>query len=116
MTEIRIVHIKSSRNNFFIIISDSKGKVLFSKNAGSIGFKNNLKRTVEALNKLLIEAVQFSANQRKLNFFFKLDALDAKMLEILYKQTINNFKKLNIQILGFKIINKIPHNGCRNKK
>ena len=49
-----IIHIKIYKNNFFLVISDSIGKVLLSISAGYFGFKHIKKRSVEALNRLLL--------------------------------------------------------------
>ena len=115
---IQIVHIKVHRNNFFAIISNTKGKVIFSKNSGSLGFTNSLKVSTDALNSILIEIMNFLGKQGKPNLFFKLDALpeDDDLCDNIYKHIIKLFKHYNLNIIGFKFINRVPHNGCRKKK
>lgn len=115
---IQIVHIKIYRNNFFAIISNHKGKVIFSKNSGSLGFTNSLKSSTDAFNSILTEVVKFIVNQRKPHLFFKFDAVqdDDDLYDNIHKHIIKLFKQYNLNIIGFKVINRMPHNGCRKKK
>jgi len=46
--ELQIIHIKSSKNNTIIALTESNGAVLFNTSAGSNGFKNSKKSSTTA--------------------------------------------------------------------
>ena len=106
-----VVHIKVYKSNFFLTISNGLGKVLLNINSGYLGFKNIQKRTTEAFNKVLLFSMEFlSRFQDKYYIFLKFESIKKRELYKIY-----NFlkKKLKISVIGFKIINRIPHNGCK---
>jgi len=109
-------HVKVYKSNFFCIVSNSKGQVLFTKNSGNLGFSNIQKRSVEALNSLLEVFLKEILLLKKKYVFLKLEGLKLNILKDIYKHIIPFLKKNNIILIGFKHLTKIPHNGCRVKK
>jgi hypothetical protein len=110
------VHIKVYKSNFFFVVSDYFGKVIFTKNSGSLGFINIQKRSIEALNSLLEVGLKEFLLLNKRYLFLKLEGLKATACKEIYKHLILFLKKNNIVLIGFKYINKIPFNGCRLRK
>lgn len=108
-------HLKIYKSNFFCIVSNASGQVIFIKNSGSLGFNNIQKRSVEALNSLLEISLKEILLLKKKYIFLKLEGLKVSVLKDVYKNLILFFKKNNIVLIGFKRISKIPHNGCRVK-
>jgi len=115
MKNLIIVHIKLYRSNYFLIVSDDSGKVLFTKNSGSLGFQNMQKRSTEAFNSLLASAVKYILSHNNSLVFLKLDGVNKNVLEDIYVQVLKFLKKYKINVVGFKIVHSIPHNGCRKK-
>jgi ribosomal protein S11 len=110
-----IVHIKCLRSNFFIIISNTAGNILFSKSSGNLGFTHTKKRTKDAFTDLLALACQYLLQiGSKMKVFLKIEGA---IKNIFFKQIDFQLLKLlklhNINVLGLKLINKISHNGCR---
>lgn len=116
MNNILILHIKIFRNNFFLIISNMLGKVLFIRNSGMLGFKNMNKREIETFKIILLSSLKFILTLKKKKIFLKLEGQKKFFLREIYKQLLNLLNKFNIKILGLSIINKISFNGCRKKK
>lgn len=108
-----LVHIKVYKNNFFIIISNVYGKVLFSKSSGILGFKNIHKRSSEAFSTICISAFTFIIRSQVSFLFLKYEGIHLRVLRSITNQFMSFFKKYRVTILGFKVVNKIPHNGCR---
>lgn len=117
MNILLILHIKVFRNNYYLILSDSVGKVLFTKNSGMMGFKNTTKRSIEAFNSILFEVFKkiFYLKAKK-KIFLKIEGSKKYILREIYKQFLKMLNKYNIQTLGLVIVNKIAFNGCRKKK
>jgi ribosomal protein S11 len=116
MTNWVLLHIKIYRGNFFFIISNNAGKILFEKTGGNLGFYNITKRKVEVFNELLLLTFKrILIIIGTLNFFIKFEGLKVHYLWTIYKIFIKKLKQQKINILGYKAINKIAHNGCRKK-
>lgn len=117
MNILLILHIKVFRNNYYLILSDSVGKVLFTKNSGMMGFKNTTKRSIEAFKSILFEVFKkiFYLKVKK-KIFLKIEGSKKYILREIYKQFLKMLNKYKIQTLGLVIINKIAFNGCRKKK
>lgn len=117
MNNILILHVKLFRNNFFLIISNLLGKVLFIKNSGVLGFKNMNKKDIEAFRLILLNGLKFILKfEDKKKIFLKLEGQKKSLLREVYKQLLNLSKKFNFKILGITLVNKISFNGCRKKK
>lgn len=117
MTNLMVlVHIKMYKSNFFCIVSNTSGKVVFTKNSGDIGFSNIQKRSVQALINLLEISLKEILVLKKRYIFLKFEGFKVNALKDVYKYLIVFLKKNNIGIIGFKRIYKISYNGCRIKK
>ena len=111
-----ILHIKVYRGNFIIIISNNTGRTLLEKTSGNLGFNNITKRKLEVFNELLLLAFKrVLISMGSLNLFIKFEGLKSQYLWNIYKLFIKKLRKQKINIIGYKIINKIAHNGCRKK-
>jgi ribosomal protein S11 len=110
-----IIHIKCLRSNFFIIISNTVGNILFSKSSGNLGFKHTNKRTKDAFTELLTSACQYILQVgSKMKVFLKIEgAIKNIFFKQIDFQLLKSLKSNNINVLGLKLINKISHNGCR---
>lgn len=104
-------HLKIYKSNFFCIVSNASGQVIFIKNSGGLGFNNIQKRSVEALNSLLEISLKEILLLKKKYIFLKLEGLKVSALKDVYKHLILFLKKNNIVLIGFKRVSKIPHNG-----
>ena len=116
MEAVVIVHIIVYRSNFFVVISSGTGAVLFVKNSGNLGFKNMQKRSLEAFIAVLLSAFKYIVSHRCNCVFFKLEGIQEGLLHDIYQQFVVLVKQHNIDILGFRIVNTVVHNGCRNKR
>jgi ribosomal protein S11 len=117
-TNNRVVstHLKMYKSNFFCIVSDGSGQVIFTKNSGNLGFSNIQKRSIEALNSLLEICLKEILLLKKKYIFLKFEGLKASFSKDVYKHLIFFLKKNNIILIGFKSLSKISHNGCRIKR
>jgi hypothetical protein len=50
-----------------------------------------------------------------LSIFIKFEGIKASFLWNIYKIFIKKIKQQKINVLAYKVINKITHNGCRKK-
>ena len=110
------IHLKINKSNYFCVISNGFGQVIFVKNSGNIGFNHIQKRSVGALDNLLEVSMKMLLSFKKKNMFLKLEGLKTSYLKNVYKRFILFFKKNKLTLTGFKRVTKIPHNGCRFKK
>jgi small subunit ribosomal protein S11 len=105
------IYISSTYNNTIITLSDSGGKVLAWRSAGSIGFKGSKKATPFAASKVA-EALCLVAEKlgiSKLNVFVKGIGSGRD-------SAIRSLASHGIQIISIMDVTPIPHNGCRPKK
>ena len=109
-------HLKMYKSNFFCIVSNRSGQVIFTKNSGSLGFSNIQKRGSEALNSLLEVSFKKILLLKKKYIFLRFEGLKVNFLKDVYKHFILFSKKNGIVLIGFRRVSKIPHNGCRVKK
>lgn len=105
------IYIFSSYNNTIISLTDSKGRVLAWKSAGSIGFKGTKKATSFAASKV---AEAICAVVQKLG---------VEKVEVLVKgigsgrdSAVRSLASHGLDILSITDITPIPHNGCRPPK
>jgi ribosomal protein S11 len=110
------IHLKIHKSNFFCVVSNGFGQVIFVKNSGNIGFSHLQKRSVEALDSLLEVSMKELLLLKQKNMFLKLEGLKVGYLKNVYKRFILFFKKNTLVLTGYKRVIKIPHNGCRFKK
>lgn len=98
------------------MISNYEGQVFVTKSAGGMGFLNIQKRGVEALSSLLETCLKEIILLKKNYLFLKIEGLKSNLLKSFYKYFMRLVKKKDITLVYIKHINKIAHNGCRQKK
>ena len=105
------VYVSSSYNNTIITLTNSKGQVLVSKSAGSVGFKGTKKSTSFAASRVA-EAIANVCKKlaiEKIEVFIKgIGAGRESALRTLVNQGIN--------VVSIKDVTPIPHNGGRPRK
>ena len=114
MKNIVFVHLKVLRGNFFLLISNFLGKLVFSKTSGSVGFKNIQKRNKDAFQNLLKLGIQYLLKLNGTNeILLKTEGMTKKILRLIQTKFINILELHKIKIFAIKLVNKISHNGCR---
>jgi len=105
------IYISSSYNNTIISLTDSNGRVLVWKSAGSIGFKGTKKATSFAASKVA-EAICAAAQK-----------LGVEKIKVLVKgigsgrdSAVRSLASHGLDILSIIDVTPIPHNGCRPPK
>jgi len=105
------IYISSSYNNTIISLTDSNGRVLVWKSAGSIGFKGTKKATSFAASKVA-EAICAAAQK-----------LGVEKINVLVKgigsgrdSAVRSLASHGLDILSIIDVTPIPHNGCRPPK
>lgn len=91
------LHIKIYKSNFFLIVSNNIGRVLFKSSSGNLGFKNIQKRGIEALISLLEVSLKKILLLKKQDFFLKLDGVKLSEAKPIYKYMVVFCKKNNIK-------------------
>ena len=108
--------IKTVRKNVFMVISSKFGRIIWSRSAGSFGFKCWYKKSNEALSLMLASALSKLVEVvNDAQLFIRVCGLNKRLLEIFYKEFIIKLKTLNITFLGCKFVVKVAFNGCRKK-
>lgn len=97
-------------------MSNNIGKVLFMKNMGSSGFVNMEKRSLSAVNAVIIILMNYIVSCKEKYIFLKIEGVQKSILMAIYKQFILLVKQHKLQIVGVKLVHKVVHNGCREKK
>jgi ribosomal protein S11 len=116
MNNLLIVHIKILRNNYYVILSNTLGKILYTKSCGIYNFKNIQKRNIESFKIIILDIFKYISQENFNNkIFFKIDGSKKNILREIYKQIFFFINKYKIKILGLIITNKIAFNGCRKK-
>jgi ribosomal protein S11 len=110
------IHLKIYKSNFFCVVSNESGQVIFLKNSGNLGFSNIHKRSSDALDSLLEASMKELLLLKKRYMFLKLEGLKVSFIQNVYKRFIIFFKKNMLILTGIKRVIKTPHNGCRFKK
>lgn len=91
------LHIKVYKSNFFLIVSNNIGQVIFEINSGNLGFKNIQKRGIEALISLLEVSLKKIILLKKQDFFFKLEGVKLSDSKSIYKYLVVFCKKNNVK-------------------
>jgi hypothetical protein len=116
MNNLLILHIKILRNNYYLILSNTLGKILYTKSCGIYNFRNINKRNIESFKIIILnlfKSISQKDNNKKI--FLKIDGSKKNFLREIYKQIFIFIYKYKIKILGLLIINKTAFNGCRKK-
>lgn len=108
---VGIAHIKSTFNNTIVTITDTSGKVITWRSAGTGGFKGTKKGTPFAAQLAAEEASKVAIEN------------GIKKIEVRVKgpgsgreATIRSIQAAGIEIISIKDVTPIPHNGCRPPK
>ena len=116
MNNLLILHIKVLRNNYYLIMSNTLGKILYTKSCGIYNFQNINKRNIESFKTIILNLFKsVSQKDNKKKIFLKIDGSKNFFLREIYKQIFVFIYKYKIKILGLLIVNKISFNGCRKK-
>jgi len=110
-----LIHVKCLRSNFFVIIS-FLGYVLFSQSSGNLGFQDTQKRTKDALLTLLTSAFEYiqKLKTKATHIFLKVEgAIKSIFFKQIKLKLLRAFTKKKIKLIGFQLVNKTSHNGCR---
>jgi hypothetical protein len=101
------------RNNIYIYISSTSGKILCLKSAGICRLTDKKKLTVESLS-ILLNSLILSVKQEisEMSFLLKLDGFLKQDLLFALISLLNKFK---LKIIGFLLQSKIRFNGCKLK-
>ncbi len=103
-------------NNFFCILYNNLGNVVFKSHSGYLGFSNIKKRSIEALSSILQQLLLAIQNLKFNSIFIKYEGLKHRFLAHISKLIFSWSIKYKFSIAGINYINKIPHGGCRIKK
>lgn len=101
----------SSYNNTILTLTDSLGQVLYWTSAGRLGFKGTKKGTPFAASKVA-EAMIHAIYKLKIN---KIRVF-VKGIGSGRESAIRSLAGRDFDIISFKDITPVPHNGCRPKK
>lgn len=104
-------YVSSSYNNTIITLTDSKGRVLAVKSAGSVGFKGTKKSTSFAASRVAeaVAGISKKLGIEKMEVLIKgIGAGRESAMRTLVNQGLN--------VVSIKDITPIPHNGVKPKK
>lgn len=107
-----LFHFKKCFNNFFIIISNEVGKVIFSKSVGSI--KLGKKRSDNVIINLCNMATSLSIYSNKI-ILIRLEGFPRNLSKKIRKLFYSKLLDQNTSVCFLGVIQKISHNGCRKK-
>lgn len=101
----------SSYNNTILTLTDPLGNVLYWTSAGRLGFKGAKKGTPFAASKVAEAMVQaiYKLKINKIRVFVKGIGSGRE-------SAIRSLASRGFDIISFKDITPVPHNGCRPKK
>jgi small subunit ribosomal protein S11 len=105
------VFVSSTYNNTILTLTDSRGKVLAWKSAGSVGFKGAKKATSFAASRVA-EAI---ANICKKIGVDRIEVL-IKGIGAGRESAIRTLVAQGMNVISIKDVTPIPHNGCRQRK
>ena len=105
------VYVSSSYNNTIVTLTNSRGDVLVSKSAGSVGFKGTKKSTSFAASRVA-EAI---ANVCKKLAIEKIEVY-IKGIGAGRESAVRTLVTQGINVVSIKDITPIPHNGGRPRK
>jgi small subunit ribosomal protein S11 len=105
-----ILHIRITKNNTILTLTDSEGRSILWQSAGSSGFKGARKKGKIAS----VSACNFICK--------KVLELDIKKVNVIFKGQFKNWKRsllktiidFNIKVVGILDSTPIPFNGCRH--
>nr|QEM01856.1 30S ribosomal protein S11 [Nephromyces sp. ex Molgula occidentalis] len=112
-----IFFIKSKKKNIFINLIDKKyNKLLKTYSFGNIGFNNNKKNTIFALQTLISKAIKYLLDLNYININLIIDGNIYLNRNLLLTTLLNtNIKNKKLNILSIKDLTFYSFNGCRLK-
>lgn len=105
------IFISSTYNNTIITLTDENGNTLFSRSAGSIGFKGTKKGTSYAASQVA-KAVGMICEKFRINQI----AIFIKGVGGGRDTALKTLAMQGLEIESIHDVTPIPHNGCRPKK
>jgi len=111
MKKANNLYIKFWRNNIFLNLTTFNGRLLFKCSCGYIKVEQQ-KNLISALV-YLIKLMKINAKLRgnhNINVILE-GALNSSRVDLVYNQLL----KWEFIIIFVKVVDKIPHNGCRSK-
>jgi len=105
------VYVSSSYNNTIVTLTNSKGQVLSSKSAGSVGFKGTKKATSFAASRVA-EAI---ANVCKKLAMEKIEVY-IRGIGAGRESAIRTLVNQGLNVVSIKDVTPIPHNGVKPRK
>lgn len=107
-----IIYLKASQNNTIITLTNLKGKVVYVRSCGCLGFHGKKKRSTKfAIESSLLAVVQKAKESGWKKVAVYLNGFAKGRFYIL-----NCLKKGRLKFSIIRDITPIPHNGCRPKK
>jgi len=117
MKKIIIVHVQLYRGNFFVVFSNIFNNILLKFSSGCADFKNSKKRNWESLLYLLSYSILLLHKYyNNFDIFLKIEGGKKNKIQKIVNFFIESLNIYGIEIVGLKIIIKIPHGGCKKSK
>lgn len=116
MVKIFFVHIKLLRGNFFLMMSNTLGELIWKKSCGVLGFKNIEKRSKDSFKDLLRNGIEFILSlklDKNHRFFLTIEGAKKEFLKQICIDFINVLTFGDFKFSAIKLLNKGVHNGCR---
>lgn len=107
-----VLQVKASLSNTVVTLTTKKGRVVFFKSCGGLGFKGKKKRST----KLVIESTIFSVADKVKDLGWRKVFLFINGFSKGRYYVMKCLKDSGIKILCMRDVTSIPHNGCRPKK
>jgi len=106
-----VAHIKATFNNTIISITDTRGNVIASASAGSVGFKGSRKSTAFAAQMAAKESGRraMQSGVREVEVWVKGPGSGRE-------SAIRSLQATGLEITAIRDVTAIPHNGCRPPK
>ena len=106
-----VAHIKATFNNTIIAITDTRGNVIASASAGSVGFKGSRKSTAFAAQMAAKESGRkaMQSGVREVEVWVKGPGSGRE-------SAIRSLQAAGLEITVIRDVTAIPHNGCRPPK
>lgn len=105
------VYVSSTYNNTILTLTDSRGRVLAWKSAGSVGFKGAKKATSFAASKVS-ETIAGICKKMGID---RIEVL-IKGIGAGRESAIRTLVAQGMNVVSIKDVTPIPHNGCRQRK
>ena len=108
---VGMVYIKATFNNTIITITDSFGNVITWSSAGRVGFKGSRKSTPFAA-----QLASTTAAKTAVDLGLQKVGVEIKGPGSGRESAVRSLEAVGLEIISFKDVTPLPHNGCRPKK